>query len=845
MLLAQNESVSLKLEYTDNEPGYDLKLIVDNSTDALYYQNINPFLLNTGKNNQALLIPFGQVIHVKSGEKKIFYLKSYTVFPDRPAQPDINYELSPDIIENAMKKEQGSFEQTYGDSTSYIIRRMKLSELIPFDYILTFPGTFEMLQFTFDAEQNHDLATSLLVEQAQRIMKGYDRLYTAGSIVTNFNADPIFEKELFMQLSIWICGSGLEGKALKNSHIKKIISELYTKFARDGNSKEIDEHMGSYYKILERLGREAKVFSIPMDFDKRPQCLPAFVGLVPTSDHVKSPTILKNRFDKVPIRNQVMHKRNNCLPCILTDDLHASLKNYIYAFEVNHLIEEFNKLYGKLNNITDLSSDARTILNNAVAKLENLMNYDAAAWLKEYSIPQEERIDIAFGEYEQITSELIKTNSDVFQMDMVSALRSVVSKHKFLLQYIFDNYRFRDSRFSFDCCDMIHKPSTAETDLSIELADMALSGINRSGKLLFHILDEMDQANDLDDELVSKLISAGSELFALQVLLKAYRILLYNKQIICMEGPAPTSRIEALGRINSLLGTNIRQTGEYLHDNLYLQISENESLEFHFGDCKCGKERESNMPILPLQRNSLQVLNSVDKIPLRLTPLVEISAYYGRLYLFDQGSVHFNGGGLSFYDSINPQLDSTLKSRYSKFYKLNEPTDFNFNYFNHISIIAAADIHKNFQYRLGTSFYSGSARATLPLSYFEIQSDSTTLIIVDGLVYSKIKSWSVESGFRYYMGQQLKIFTGLNAQYMRFTNTESRTYIETIEIQNPLVEKKTFFSAFFEAGIRYYPNQDFFVELGGQVFNRWDEDKDDNQISSIDKSFRLGFGARF
>ena len=844
-LFSQPEGVSFELNYTGKTSGDVLKLTFTNSGDKLYYQNISPFLLNPGKASQALLIPFGQIINVKAHESKTIYLKGYSVFPDRSNNDNTEANINTDYVLKAISEKQKSYERFFKDTTTYTIRKVNLSELIPFDYILTTPGTFKMLAYTFDVEKNDDLATVLLVEQAQRIAKAYDRLYTAGRIVTHFNADPVFEKELIMQLSIWICASGIEGKALKNTHIKKLIAELYKEFSQQEKGKEINEHIKTYYKILERIGKESNVFLVPMDFDKRPQCLPAIVGLVPTSDNVKAPTLTRNRFDEIAIRNQVMHKRNNSLPCILSEELHGSLKNYMYAFEVEQLISEFNALYVELNDKYDGSSDAKTQLNNANAKLENLKNYSAVSWLKNNAIPKEERAEIALNEYEQITMDMIKTAMGANLIYAVGFFRIISLKHAYLLEYTLDNYKFRDTKYSLDCCDLTRKPSISEIELSNELAAMTLIGINRASNTFYNISEEIKQSDILYEDMVTKFIEAGSELFSLQALQQTFRILTYDKQIICLPDPPPASRIEALEIVNKLLGSNVKQTGELLFDKLNLVYNNQESLEFHFGDCKCGQLKESHMPILPVKDNSINSLTNLESIPLKLTPGFEFSAFYGRSYLSSIGSNNFNGGGLAVYDSISSDLDSILKDNYSKFYKLNEPHSFKFNYFNQISFYAAYDLSENFQYRIGASFLTGSAEGTIPLTYYEKPSDTTTLVTVNGLIYSKIKTWSIESGFRYYYGKQYKVYTGLSAQYMQFNNTQTKTYFDYTEVLSPIVSKRSAFSALWELGVRYYPNQDFFVELGGLLSYRWDSDVTDIKVNGIDKSFRLGVGARF
>jgi hypothetical protein len=845
-VMAQPEGVSFELHFTGNPTGEVLLLQVENNSDKLFYEKLNPFVFFQQDQQQALLIPFGMVLNVKAHESKDFYLHGFSVFPDRVNDfSDVEKNLDIEIIRKAIEEKQISYESFFADTTQYRIRKGRLSELMPFDYILTTPGGFQMLAYTFDVEQNQALAKVLLIEQAQRLVKAYDRLFTAGMVITHFNADPVFEKELLLQLSVWICGSGIEGKAFKNKHIKKIITEIFTSYKQEVDKKEISEHIDVYFKCLARIGKESNVFLVPMDFDKRPQCLPAVVGMVPTSDNVKAPTLMTNRENASVVRNQVMHKRNDCLPCLLDAAYHSSLKSYIFSLEMDNLVNELEDMRIKMQSKLDSSSDAKNQFNDAFVSLNALQNYSVISWLQNYMIPPQERIELALKEHKQIMQTIMTENNENNLVNVSAFLQLLIPKHRYLLNYILDNYQFRDVKYSFDCCDLTRKPDAIELELADELAAIVLLGMNRCKTILAAIESDWQKNTSYYPDLLNKLLLSATELYSLKVLTNSFRVLANDQQIICLEGPPPSSRLEALERVNNLLGTSLSMTGEYMDDKLYLRFGEKSMLEFHFGDCQCGKKKEILIPFLPKSNNSLQKLNEIESIPASLIPRFELGAFYGQLFFADFGADKFDGNGLAAYDSIDPTLDSTLKSRYSKLYTLNAPEAFHFNRFNQIGFLLGYDLTENLQCRLGAAFSSGSAEGILPLTYYEKPSDTTTFVQIDGQIFSKIQAWSLEGGLRYFYGGSLKVFGGLSASYRFYKNTQTRTYFESLEVRNPVVQRQSVLSEFLELGLRYYPNQDMFVEAAGLGYHRWDKNINGLGRSAIDLSFRVGVGARF
>ncbi|MFC2114031.1 hypothetical protein ACFLRI_01635 [Bacteroidota bacterium] len=841
-LYAQNNQLEIKAVTTGKCSGDVLMLNIKNNGNSDFYHRVYPFLLSQDKNTQALIFPFGQVLFVKSGEERTFFLRGYSVYPDRP--PVIaGQKYDWEVIDNASSKEVEDFDSFFSDTTRYQIKHLKNTELMPFDFILTYPGSFEIFGVKFIPEENEDLTKTLLVEQARLLLKGYFRMYTAGLIITHFNNDPIFERDLFIQMGMWVCGSGIEGKALKRSHLKKILARAYEDISETGKKKEMLDHSRTYFNILVRIGKESSVFISPEELDRRPQCLPPVIGLIPISDNMKSPSFTKERFESIPVRNQVMLGRNDCISCKLQEELYPALRNYLGYFSLLDYYEQVNEMKEKLSGMLPASSDARDNFTSILARLEMLAGYSAALWLANNKERLSDRIKLAMSDYEQLTTSILKSN--YITKNQVAELDLVFQQQTHLLGFILDNYQFRDTKYSFDCCELLNKPDLAEQQLAIEVDSLFQLASIRLEKNMKQLETEL-MKKDVQTSTETMLISTAAELYSWIAILKSFRVLNHNVQLICLDGPVPASRIEALDRIKKQFDLQFTKTGEFEQGKLVLDYSKEEYLEFHFGDCKCGRMKETHIPLIQQnEKRFSRMTNFSEKLPLHLVPRFEVSGGYGRFYFSNEGADKFDAIGLAAYSPIDPELDSILKLIYDKNYNLEQPTSFTFDYFSHYRLNIGYDILKNTQIRLGGTLLNGFAQGTLPLTYFTKPSDSTTQVVVNGAIRSKIQVKSINAGFRYYFGELLKGYTGLGAGFYNFKNIESKTYFDALELRSPLVNDQTAWSAFLEAGIRYFPNQDFFLEAGAQFQYRWDTDVFSNPIFGIDYSIHIGFGARF
>jgi|GEM_PF-2120532 len=831
--LVSSQSPDISIRTTGKICGEILEAEFINAGTTELYISIQPFYLPDLPGGQAVIVPYGLSFNLQPSERKLINLNGFTVFSDRPF-PEKGLQFTRQDIEKYRLTDKTDFNDSISLYGNYIPEKFTGSRLISLDFIPTKPGTFELLGYKIDLQHQPTIASRFLLSQAKMLADGYEKLFTAGKVITHFNNDPRLEKNIMIQAALWVCSAGLEGKALKNKILSKLFRDMYIAVLHQKPEDDFLKHTDSYLRLLDRMGKEGKVFIRPEDLDRKPQCLPAVVGLSAISDNVRTPTFSKVRFAEYTVRNQAMlGPKNDCLPCILREDMKPALRNYLYQTEITKAYGNFTFLRNLLDSVA-----LPVFVAQPLSYLDGMKNFEPRLWVAGSDKELNETLLLM---YENMAYYLqnITRFTDIQELKPVNSFVSAYqTEYLNLFKFISDVFRFRESRYSFDCCELTKMPDVSYLQLSQKLEEFFK-------KYHKDLSIELPQYVPLvfDSQFFNDFIIKGIVLYSEKALLSFYKMLASDKQMICLESPFPTERYSALERINAFLGTNLSDIGSFAYGRLQVNLDENTALEFRFGECNCGKKRESMLPFPVIEPGSTALLTERLK-QVNLQTRYEISAHAGRAYFSSDGASAFDGGGLDGFSNIPQLADSFIKIRYGEKYWFSSPDSFRFDWFSVYSLSAGYDLNKNLQVRISGFKSNGLAQAKAGFHYLSNPLDSNSEKVVSSAIFTKVNEWSVGAGARYYSGNYTRIFGGIQLAYHSFSGNIAKDYLEELEIEMKKTNGFSCFSAGIEAGARYYFNQDFFIEAAGLLSKRFVQ-KSFAGSGGFDKQLLIGAGARF
>lgn len=831
--LSFSQPVEIQFLTTGKICGEILMMEITNPNEDQIFFSLPPFYLPLKEENQAVIVPNGIALTLKPLEKLSLYLNGYTVFSDRKFPPKGKIFTLEQVKQYSLNTKV-DFSDSVGLYGNYVPERFFGTKLISLDFIPTIPGSFELLAKKIDLNAHPEIASNILLSQSRMLSEGYERLFTAGKIVTHFNHDPVLEKNLMMQIGIWICAAGVEGKALKIRKLKSLITHLYKLVLEREPEKDFSGHIDSYIRLLDRMGKEGKVYIRPEDLDRKPQCLPPVVGLSAISDNVRTPTLSKVRYNEYEVRNQAMlGVKNDCMPCIVREDLKPALRNYLYSIEITKAFGDFTFLRNQLDSVA-----LPVFVAQPLSYIDGMKNFNPRLWLADHEKDLNE-ILLLLNENARFYLDNIKKYSDNQQLIGVSSFISAFENDYLnLLNLTSEVFRFRESRYSFDCCELTKEPTISYLQLS-ELLEKFFMKYDS----FLHIKLPQYVPLVFDSLFFNDFIIKGLVVYSEKALLTFFKTLTSDKQMICLEGPFPSERYSAIEKINAFLGTKISDVGTFSYGRMTIILDETSSLEFRFGECNCGKKRESLLPFPNLEPGNNHLY--ADKLkPLTLINRYEIAAFTGRADLSPLGASVFNGGGLSGFGHIPEPTDSIIQIHYGEKYWFSSPDSFSFDWFSILGLSGAFDLNEHIQFNISGSKLSGLALAKAGFHYLTNPLDSNSEKVLSTGIYTKINSWTIGGGMRYYVGNYLKIFAGANIMYHQYHGASARAFLNELEIEMNKTRGFTSISAGIEAGARYFFNQDFFIEFSVRLSKRFFQDNYYNKFTP-DRQVLLGAGARF
>jgi len=830
---AQTEQkVTIKAVTMGGVMGDLIKLTINNPTDEIYYQTFNPFVYYAGDHSQAMVFPFGKIVKVDKNSSSVFYLNGFTLLVDKDPMPK-DIEISGEKILTLAKNELRTYIESEDSFLGKGINKMRKGELIPYDYILTKPGTYALLPYYFNIFNYPELADIILIEQARLLHYGYERLYTAGLIITHFNNDPILEKQLLLQHAIWICAAGLQGKALVKNDFRKTLLNMYVQISPAKDKKSFTKYFETYFRLLTRLGKESKVYLTPEELDKNPTCLPSNVGLEAISDNIRTPVFTKERPEAKEIRNQVMlEKRNDILPCTLNSDMYASLYLHLVPLEMNALITGIDSFVTKMENSpAKVSLVYQSTWAEIKTHIEEIKKINFENWLLDQQLTKDQKIDLVKQDVKYELSKIKRILEKSGEIHNLNELEGLSETLLYLVNYILDVYKFMELSPSFDCCELYKQAGPDYKFISEEYRAFMIPFME---DFTSKLLDE--------SKISSNLLYITSALYLQKAVLALYGKLTYQKQVICFEGPRPELRKEALQVINERTGLHLSDMGKFEFRRLYLQINGGKSFDFLYGECFCGTKKETYLPFLTLGPGN-QTFNEYNKI--KLGKKLEASGGYERFYFSPVGSDKFHNNANVYFQNLDDFYDSVITEQYNRKYFFNAVDHFSFTPFNTMSISLGYTFLKKAQIRLNYSNLNGYVDARLPFSYWKVSTDSTSIKYIDGFLYNKVNIRSLGLSGRYYFLKHFSPFIGAGYNYLLMKNTFAWAYLENIEFDIDRSPDCTASNILVECGLRYNVNLDFFIEGGGKVLFRNDTNASLEKTTGRDYGFFIGAGTKF
>jgi len=827
--VSQNQSVQIVT--TGNICGDVLEVKILNNTNEVSYFKLQAFYLPIALSGQALVIPEGTSVLIGASSSKSIFLKGFSVFCDRK-MPEKGLEFSLNDITQFTITKKIDFTDSASLYGNYVPKKFSGSKLISLDFIPQLPGTSQLLGYKIDFHNHPQVASRFTIGQLNLIESAFNKAFYAGKVITHFNSDPVIEKAIVQQMALWICTSGMQGKALRKKHLIKITKQLYLSVTGSLPEKKFNDNADTYIRLLDKIGTDALIYIKPENLDRRVKGIPESPGINATSDFIRTPTLSKIRYEQYQIRNQAMlGPRNDCLPCTLDSSLFPSVRNCLYVLQntahKNKIIEarkEIDSVY------------LPPFFGQPLSYMDGFKNFDPQKWLTSKDMPIADLTQLLIENANFYLNNLIE-KSDVAELKQYHTfILEYRSQYMNLFRWCADLYQIKQQSYSFDCCEWNKLADNQYIQLSKAIEDFLIKYNH-----LFSI--NYKYKSTYDTQFFNYLLINGTVAYTQAALLNLYKLFTDEKQYICLPGYFPSVRLNALNQINAVLGTNLSETGRLEYYRLFIDIDETHSFEFRFGECNCGKKRESLLPFPSLQTGK-SIATSEGFKPLDLSAKYELSAFAGRTYFSPQGASYFDGQGLLAFSKIDKIIDSFFREKYSEKFYFTAPDSFSFDYFSVYGASAGLDLNKNLQIRASGQSMTGLVTAKAGFNYFPNPLDSNSLTKITVGTYNKISAWKAGVGIRYYWGNYLRPYAGASVSFLSMKNTIAKSYVESVEIQMLKVANTSTFTASLEAGVRYYFNQDFYVEIGANAVKRLRDYPDINGLG-LDKNIYLGAGARF
>lgn len=821
------QSIKYSLQANGNLFGKLLVLSLENQSDADTSFIIYPFYLPSTDNYSGLIVHKAVSVDLKAGQSKDIELAAYTTNIDKNCVFPKGYVFKSFQLENALSGWPLSYEEQINQLQNYNIKMVKERELIPFDYVITNPGSHEFLTFNFNLNENNSLAKSMLREQALNLENGYKRLHLAGKLATHFNNDIASEQALLVQLSMWICASGLEGKPVNKKVVKNALIEIYKNLPiEQKNIKHFRHSWSRYENILERLGAESRVFITSEELDTKPQCLPEIVGYKQTSKAVKVPSLSSHRYLFYNVRNQKYDDDNNCLPCTINRDKSGIIMAWISSRILSENLSQDMILFDKIAN----NKKADSYYNS----LNNLRVFDGHSWIINKEIPEADRMKLAKLNLEQMAKSVDQMPLNDLNSENLANYKAHFSdllKFWDKMELLYQNQTWN---YSLDCCFETKAPGEEHFKLAMELLE-AVSWLDQN------IPQKIESGNKIDLGFVENYWFMANEVL-LENLLDMFRNYASNTQLICIE-PKLEYVEDARPLIESFLGIELIVDGYFEGGYYYLPITQTDKLKFKFGSCNCGEQRESTIQFLPLiESRGLRLMNQSSLKPQYIIPRFELGLAVGSQLTASEGLEKFNGGGVGVIKSQVAAfgMDTMISNRFSKGYSFGNSANFAYNNVLNYRFDAGFNLVKNLQLRSNASLAKGYLEGYQQLNYNE----AGNALIYDGLLRSVLHIYNAGVGIRYLAGNDHKVFVGVNYNITWYHNEYANLYLKELEIPLNAVPNYRKYTLIGDFGYRYSVNQDLFIDLTYSLHLRYDNDVNAKEISPIDHVFRIGLGTR-
>ncbi|MEA3497254.1 MAG: autotransporter outer membrane beta-barrel domain-containing protein [Bacteroidota bacterium] len=818
------EEVKIDVNLTGNTSGNIFKIKITNNSQKVFIKKVYPFYYPSTKNTSGYLLDKNRIFKVGIGESKTFFLEGYSTDIDKNT---ISKEIEWNKIKKLFEIKPLSIDSITMMFHKFNVKKLSNSDLIPFDFIVTNPGTFEFYKYKFNPSNNQQLANSVMLEQMRLLEKAYRRLYKAGKLVTHFNNAPELEKRIILQVGIWICASGNKGVALKKPQFKKALNQIFEAYSDANKLKNAKNSFSRYLNIIETLGIESKTFITPDVLEKNPKCLPKHFGYKPTSYAVRTPTVSFEKYDIFKVRNQRFDNENKCLPCKAKKSLSPLVKTYLLSFEIEHLEKDFLK---------GLSKNDKKLSKEITTDLEFLKTFDIKSWVKNEKWSFDLKSIITYEYFKSmidqgvvlIDSRQLSTND--------ATLKSIAYKSTEIFKDLLFIYQNQNSVFNLDCCDKINYPEAEHFYISNKINEL-FKDFNQA-----ILLSKKDSLKSLSPKRYkSKMMVQGTAIYSLNHLLTFYRMFMLNTQYVCMSSDVPEDKDAVYQRIKDEFGYSGKLEGSYYNKRFKTKISDKENITFVFNNCFCGDNRESTVLFFNVKPNEkIDVLNKSNFKNIRLLPNKEFSFSMGKIFAGSEGADKFNAGGLIKIEKkiTENNYDSFFIAKYASDYKYQEPENFRITDILNYSFSFGYDVITDLQLRLNAGFFKGFAEADVKMNY------DNNKAITD-LLRSHVNSIYGGVGLRYYFGEKYKPFVGASYNRMKISNTDSKLISEGLEISMENIDDYFVSVASFEAGLRYMVNQDFFVDFNSFIFNRWETNSNNEKITAIDYGFNFTFGMKF
>ncbi len=779
--------------------GNVIRVEVDNRLgEDDFLLSLNPFYLPFLNKFQGYVIPGAHVIRVPAVEKGVFYLQGYGTDISKPLQK-ANAEIEWPIIAKLSKPEILPYDSVVNRLVNYNVIKMDEAELIPFDFIVTHPGTHDPLKYYFDIEMNYELTQLLLVNYTWRLENAFSRLKTAGKIVTHFNNDPYYERMVITQMAVWIASAGLDGQAIKKADLKKALFDFYKAAGGEENMRAFNKSYSRYHNILKTIGQEARVFIVPEDMDKPPSCLPQVVGFQPTHRAVKTPGVATKRFEIYPVANQKFLNENNCLPCKVAEGKTPLIKIFLLEKLLDDQLDEI---------LTPGTENAIPVTNGSLVDwLKQMEDFNPAEWLNPVNFDKKPETEILKNYLESRISalkNLINTNPE--NPEAVQ-FNSFLQQAENMAEWLLLLYQNNNLEFSLDCCNLDQLPSDDLFRLAARLLDL-----NDQSEYLSSIADRNNTGSEELAVATKAMVAVLTRLFTFRT---------DRNQYIAVGESLPDGE-SALNFLEEFYKIKMPAGGKMINGRFILEIDTTSRLIFVFDAFSCGRYRESTIAFLPKKQGTVKLVDDQYIGKVCLDRKIELSGEFGQRWMNEAGAEWFKGGTvLQIRDQIdNFGFDSIFRKFYNYDYYFTASSGFYFANVIDYSFSAGYELMKNLQVRVNAGNSRGFVEGYLPIHYYENLKDSSTATTKDLLVRSKFNAVYAGAGVRYYFGIKYQPFAGAGFQISRHSNNSVLLYTDFAELQLPPSDTYNISRYTIELGLRYRVNREFFVEAGGRLIQR-------------------------